>query len=91
MIATPFVPMKISSQVGLDDVSAEGWEAIAIVSTEMCRIGAAKLVCVVLPHTHFNLLVPSLFMMIINSMALTHKTEMREKGVTKQSSLKVEQ
>lgn len=83
--------MKISSQVGLDDVSAEGWEAIAIVSTEMCWIGAAKLVCVVLPHTRFDLLVPSLFMMIINSMALTHKTEMREKGVTKQSSLKVGQ
>lgn len=83
--------MKISSQVGLDDVSAKGWEGIAIVSTEMCRIGAAKLVCVVLPHTRFSLLVLSLFMMIINSMALIHKTEMREKGITKQSSLKVEQ
>lgn len=83
MIDTPFVPMKISSQVGLDNVrSAEGWEAIAVVSTEMCRIAAAKLVCVVLPHTHLDLLVPSLFMMIINSMALTHKTEMREKGAT---------
>lgn len=76
MIVTPFVPMKISSQVGLDNVTAEGWEAIAIVSTGMCRIGAAKLVCVVLPHTCFDLLVLSLFMIIINSMALTHKTEM---------------
>lgn len=91
MIVTPFVPMKISSQVGLDNASAEGWEGIAIISTEMCRLGAARLVCVVLPHTRFDLLVPSLFMMMINSMASTHKTEMREKGLTKQSSLKLGQ
>lgn len=28
MIVTPFVPMKISSQVGLNNVSAESWEAV---------------------------------------------------------------
>lgn len=89
MIVTPFVPMRISSQVGLDNVSAEGWGTIAIISTQMCRIGSAKFGCVVLLHIHFDLSVLSLSMMVINSVALTHKTEITEKGVTKQSSIEL--
>lgn len=78
MIVMPFAPMKISSQVGMDNVTTEGWKAIAIVSTEVCKTGAAKLVCVFLPHTRSDLLSDITF---INSMALSHKTEMREVGV----------
>lgn len=89
MIVMPFVPMKISSQVGLDNVSAEGGEAMSVVPTEMCRMGQPVVVaCVVLLDTCFLILVLSLFMIITSSMALIRKTEMREKGVTKQSSLK---
>lgn len=58
---------------------------------EVCRIGTAKLACVVLPHTWFDLVVLSLLMMTINSMALTRKTEMRGKGITSKSSLKLGQ
>lgn len=87
----PFVPMKISSQVGLDNVSAEGWEAVSVMPTEMCRMGQPVVVPCVVLDTCFDILVLSLFMMITKSMDLTHKSEMREKGITKQSSLKLEQ
>lgn len=91
MIVMPFVPMKISSQVGLDNVSAEDWEAMSVVPREMYRMGQPLVVACVVLDTCLDILVLSLFMMITKSMDLTHKTEMREKGVTKQSSLKVEQ
>lgn len=55
---------------------------------EVCRIETAKLACVVLPHTLFDLIV--LPMMTINTMALTCKIEMRGKGFTKRDLLKLE-
>lgn len=57
---------------------------------EACRIGTAKLACVVFPHTWFDLVVLSLLEMTISTVALTYKTEMRGKGVTNESSLKLE-